>query len=96
MAEPIKSGVDTSEFRMTKLGIAIGVALQVLALVLEVLPQVAGEPSWLPKVTLIGGTILQAASIFGYQVSRGVAKAGAAAAPPATAPIRPTADAGTP
>jgi len=76
----VSPGAATTEFRATKIGIAIGVVLQVIALVLEILPQIAGDASWLPKVALIGGVILQAAAIAGYQVSRGIAKAGAGGA----------------
>ena len=81
---PLRPGVDTSEFRLTKLGVIIGIVLQVLALVLDVLPQVAGEASWLPTMTFAGGTVLQTAALFGYQVSRGLAKSsGSAGRPPA-------------
>ena len=76
MPEPLKPGDLTSEFRLTKAGIIIGAALEALALALEILPTVAGHAELLPQVALICGVILQVGAIFGYQVSRGLAKAG--------------------
>lgn len=86
MPEPIKPGDLTSEFRLTKAGIIIGAALQALALVVEVLPAVAPHAEWLPQVALICGVILQVGAIFGYQVSRGLAKGGQQLPPPPIAP----------
>ena len=72
-------GKQTSEFGLAKMGVWIGVILQVISVLGVALVQLQDlfpDAKWIAAVLGICGTMLQAGSIAGYQVSRGIAKSG--------------------
>lgn len=84
----VTPGSETSEYRLTKMMVVIGVVLQSLAGVLATLPQ---DLKWVAVASALCGTVLQVLTVLGYVKGRTVLKAEAvrAALPPSPPPAPP-------
>lgn len=77
MAEDVKPGGSTSEFRLTVVAMVVGVILEGVSAVLLNLQARGVDKPWFAVALTACGVLLQIVSLLGYQRSRSTVKAAA-------------------
>lgn len=75
VTNPAAPGNQTSEFKLTRIALVLGAALEGFAGILHTLKDAGVEAPWFATALLVVGAAVQIASLFGYQRSRTVVKA---------------------
>ncbi len=74
MADDIKTGTQTSEFKLTVAAMIVGVLLDAGAAIIHSLQDAGTNAPWFAVALAVLGTLTQVAALFGYQKARVLVK----------------------
>lgn len=75
VTNPAAPGIQTTEYKLTRISLIVGAALEAFAGILHTLQDAGLSAPWFTTALLVVGAAVQIASLFGYTKSRTLLKA---------------------